>query len=174
MFKLDLRLFSEAVQGKKLVYLFRPISKESTSAGTALAFTTENGRTKSKDAESTATKDGSIRTPGVTETEITATCIMASDDTMIAALETAMEDDELIEVWEANLEKAGTEEGTYKGAYYQGYLTSLEITSSAEDYVECSLTFGINGSGQSGDVTVSATQQEIASYVFRDTDIVSS
>ena len=93
---------------------------------------------------------------------------------MIAALETAMEDDELIEVWEANLEKAGTEEGTYKGAYYQGYLTSLEITSSAEDYVECSLTFGINGSGQSGDVTVSATQQEIASYVFRDTDIVSS
>ena len=37
MFKLDLQLFSEAVQGKKLVYLFRPISKESTSAGTALA-----------------------------------------------------------------------------------------------------------------------------------------
>lgn len=168
MNKLDLQLFSEAVKGKKIIYLFRPLSAASTSAGTALAFTTENGRSKSKDADSTATKDGSIRTPGVTETEITATCIMANDDTMIAALETAMESDGLIEIWEANLEKAGTTAGTYKGTYFQGYLTELEINSNAEDYVECSLTFGINGSGKSGDVTVSAAQQEIASYVFKD------
>ena len=35
--------------------------------------------------------------------------------------------------------------------------------------VECSLTFGINGSGADGDVTVSVEQQEVAAYVFKDT-----
>ena len=34
--------------------------------------------------------------------------------------------------------------------------------------VEVSLTFGINGSGKRGDVTVTTQQQEIANYVFKD------
>lgn len=49
------------------------------------------------------------------------------------------------------------------------YLTELEVTSNAEDNVEVSLTFGINGNGQDGWATVTAKQQEIASYVFTDT-----
>ena len=48
-------------------------------------------------------------------------------------------------------------------------MTEFEKTSSAEDFVECSLTFGINGSGADGDVTVSVEQQEVAAYVFKDT-----
>lgn len=77
MKKLDLQLFAEAVAGKKIVYLYRIMSKASTTDGTALAFTTENSRTKSKDSDATITKDGSIRTPGASETEITATSILA-------------------------------------------------------------------------------------------------
>ena len=73
MKRLDLQLFAnEAVQGKKLVYLYRILSEAAKEDGTTLAFTTENGRTKSKDADSTATKEGSIRTPGAAEVEITA------------------------------------------------------------------------------------------------------
>jgi hypothetical protein len=53
--------------------------------------------------------------------------------------------------------------------YFQGYLTEVTTTSAAEDHVEVELTFGINGSGVRGDVTVSAEQQEIAEYVFADT-----
>ena len=60
-------------------------------------------------------------------------------------------------------------ENKFKGRYFQGYLTEFEKTSSAEDFVECSLTFGINGSGASGDVTVTVEQQEVAAYVFKDT-----
>ncbi len=55
---------AEAVQGKKLVYLFRVKEDASTDDATVLAFTTENGITISKDADTTATKDGPIRTPG--------------------------------------------------------------------------------------------------------------
>lgn len=172
MKNINLQLFAEAVSGKKIVYLYRILSKASASAAAALAFTTENSRTKSKDADSTETKDGPIRTPGAAEVEITATSILAKGDTLIAELEAAMDDNEIIEVWEANLEEpvtGGTATNKFKGKYFQGYLTEFEKTSSAEDFVECSLTFGINGSGVDGDVTVTAAQQEIATYVFADT-----
>ena len=104
MFKTGLQLFAEAVSGKKIVYLYRIAEKAKEEAAKNLAFTTENGRTKSKDAESTATKDGSIRTPGAAETEITATAVLSKGDKLIAELEDAMDSDKLIEIWEANLE----------------------------------------------------------------------
>ena len=169
-----LQLFAEgakeAVQGKKIVYLYRVEKNAATKNGTQIAFTTENERTKSKDADSTATKDGSIRTPGTAEVEITATSILAKGDEIIDELEEAMDSDDLIEIWEANLdEPADAGENKFKGTYFQGYLTEIDKTSSAEDFVEISLTFGVNGNGAKGDVTVSAEQQELAAYVFKDT-----
>ena len=102
--------------------------------------------------------------------EITATSILAVGDKLVTDLEAAMDNDEIIEIWEANLaEPAEGGSNKFKGSYYQGYLTEIEITSNAEDFVEVSLTFGINGNGVAGDVTVSAEQQEIANYVFTDT-----
>lgn len=168
MKKFDLQLFAEAVAGKNIVYLFRILSKAAEKAGTIIAFTTENSRSKSKDADSTMTKDGAIRTPGAAETEITTTCILAKGDTTLDDLEDAMDNDEIIEIWEANLSESKGE-NKFAGMYFQGYLTEMEKTSSAEEFVECELTFGINGSGVRGDVTVSAEQQEIAAYVFTDT-----
>ena len=49
--KIELQLLAEAVQGKKIVYLFRVKSKDATTDGATLAFSTENTRTKSKDAD---------------------------------------------------------------------------------------------------------------------------
>lgn len=170
MEKFNLQMFAEAVQGKKLVYLYRILSKAAQNAAVAMAFVTENTRTKSKEADSTATKDGSIRTPGASEVEITATSILAKGDTLCDELEDAMDNDELIEIWEANLdEPVGEATNKFKGRYFQGYLTEFEESSSAEDFVEVSTTFAINGSGVKGDVTVSVEQQEMANYVFTDT-----
>mgnify|MGYP003306690048 CR=1 FL=1 len=167
---INLQLFAEAVQGADIVYLYRIKSKAANTNGVALAFTTENERTKTKDGDSTATKDGSIRTPGVVEQEITATSILAKGDTLVAELEDAMDSDELMEIWEANLaEPVGEGTNKFAGRYFQGYLTEVSVSSNAEDHVEVSLTFGINGSGAKGEVTVSAEQQEVANYVFVDT-----
>ena len=78
--------------------------------------------------------------------------------------------DELVEIWEANLDDpASGGSNKFKGKYFQGYVTEVEKTSNAEDMVEVSLTFGVNGTGQKGDVTVTTAQQEIAAYVFTDT-----
>lgn len=170
MKKINLQMFAEAVSGKKIVYLYRILSEAATTAGATLAFTTENGRTVSKDADSTETKDGPIRTPGATEVEISATSLLTKGDELIEKLEDALNNNEVIEIWEANLEEpAEGGANKFKGRYFQGYLTEFEKTSNAEDFVECALTFGINGTGVKGDVTVSAEQQEIAAYVFSDT-----
>lgn len=168
MIKFDLQAFAEAVQGRKIVYLYRVLSKAATNDAVAMAFVTENTRTKSKDADSTITKDGAIRTPNASEIEISATSILAKGDTLFEELEDAMDANELIEIWEANLEESAST-GKFAGRYYQGYLTEFEISSSAEDFVEVSTTFAINGDGVKGDVTVTEAQQEVAAYVFRDT-----
>lgn len=167
--KIDLQLFNEAVKGTKIIFLYRVKSKSAQKTGTNIAFVTENGLSISKDADSTATKDGAIRTPGEAEIEVTSTSIFKKGDGIIDELKKAMLDDELLEIWRANLEDPGTGDNKFKGTYYQGYLTSFEETSNAEDYVEYSLTFGINGKGADGDVTVTTDQQEAAAYVFADT-----
>lgn len=157
-----------AVAGKKIVYLFRAHADAATVDGTKLAYVTENGRTKSKDADSTATKDGSIRSPGAMEQEITATTLLQKGDSMIENMEGWIDNDTLLDIWEANLEEPGSATNTFKGRYFQGYLTEFEKTSNAEDMVEMSLTFGINGEGATGDVTVTTSQQEEAEYAFID------
>ena len=169
--EIDLQLFAEAISGRRIIYLYRLLSEAAAQAATRLAFATENGRTKSKDADSTATKDGSIRTPGTAEVEITSTSVLSKGDTMIDKLEDAMDSDALIEIWEVNLDEpaSGGEGNKFKGMYFQGYITELEKSSPSDDFTEISLTFGINGSGKRGDVTVSVEQQEEANYAFTDT-----
>ena len=105
MKKLDLQLFANPVSGKKIVYLFRVLDSATTDDAVAMAFTTENSNTISKDADSTVTKDGTIRTPGGAEVEITATALLAQGDTLYDKLKAAMIADKLIEVWEANLDE---------------------------------------------------------------------
>ena len=78
MKKLDLQMFAQPVSGKKIVYLFRVLESAATDDAVAMAFTTENSNTISKDADSTVTKDGTIRTPGGAEIEITATALLIS------------------------------------------------------------------------------------------------
>lgn len=169
--KINLQLFTaEVVQGKDLVYLYRILDEAATKAGTTLAFTTENERTVSQDSETTVTKDGTMRTPGAPEIEITATSYLAKGDDLGDRLEDAMLNNKIIEIWEANLaEPVADSENKFKGKYFQGYLTEKTVASSAEETVELSLTFAINGTGEAGDVTVTAEQQEIAAYVFKDT-----
>ena len=162
-----------AIQGKRIIYLYRILKDAATVDATALAFTTENERTKSRDADTTETKDGPIRTPGALETEITTTAIFSSEsDEMLTKLEKAVDDSEKVEIWEVNLDKPGTSDnvGKFAAKYFQGYVTEFGSTSSAEDHAEASLTFGIEGTGADGYATVSDEQQEIASYVFADTE----
>lgn len=160
---------AEAVQGSKIIYLYRLLEEQATDAF-RLAFVTEDSISYEKDADSTITKDGAIRTPSAAEIEKPVTCILSKGDTQVAKLKNAMLKDKLVELWEANLdEPVEGSEDKFKGTYFQGYITSYEKTSNAEDMVEIAMAVGVNGTGVDGEVTVPASQQEDASYVFVDT-----
>ncbi len=214
----NLQRFAEPVQGAKLLYLLRILKDKTKNTAKVLAFQTEGTTTISKDADSTATKDGTIRIPSPAEIEISLTALLAKGDTMIDDLKAAMLNDELIEIWEVDASQEGTgdtdgkykstyyallakgdtmiddlkaamlndelieiwevdasQEGTgdtdgkYKSTYYQGYMTNLEKSANAEDFVELSMDFGINGSGVDGWATLTVEQQQAAQYVFTDT-----
>lgn len=157
-----------AVQGKRIVYLFRKLSDAAKNAATVMAFVTDNTRSLSKDTETTATKDGEINTPGTLEHTIDCTAILATDDTMAQDMEDAVADGELLEIWEVNLDDPASS-GKYNGKYMQGYATEWELASNAEDHAEYSTSFAINGAGVRGEVTVSEEQAEAAAYAFKDT-----
>ncbi len=166
-----LQLFNDTVAGKKIAYLYRIMSTEKDHNATTIAFTTENERTKSKDVETTATKDGTIVTPGTTEGEVTASSKLKAGDTFIDELEAAMDNGEKMEIWEVNLaeKQSGGSGNKFKAKYFQGYMTELDQTSNAEDDTELSLTFKLEGNGVTGYATVTEEQQEAATYAFRDT-----
>lgn len=160
------------IKGKRIMYLYRIFNEEATNGAAGVAFTTENSRSKSRDSGTVATKDGTIRVPGEVETEISTTALFASEnDEMIAKLEKAIDDGDKVEIWEVNLDKPGTDtnNGKYAAKYFQGYVTSFELTSNSEDHAEASLDFGVEGSGADGYATVTDEQQELAVYAFRDT-----
>lgn len=169
MKKFNLQLFAEAVKGDKLIYLYRILEDAASEDAKTIMFTTEDTLSMSKDTESTVTKDGMIQTPGEVEIEKTGTSILSKGDTMYGKLKTAMIENKIVEIWEANLAEPGEGDNKFKGTYYQGYLTEFEKSASAEDFVEVSTTFAINGKGADGEVTVTTEQQEVAAYVFKDT-----
>lgn len=169
MLKMHLQHFAETVQGKKIVYLFRLHEERTTVAGGQLAFATENETSISKDADTTQTKDGSVRTPSEAEIEITGEYIAKKGDPVIRKYRKAMLEDKLFDIWEVDLsDPIDNKDNKYYGTYYQGYMTEHTKTSSAEDACTISITFGVNGKGADGEVTVTDTQQEEASYVFED------
>lgn len=160
------------IKGKRIIYLYHILKDAATDDATAVAFTTENSKSKSRDSDTVTTKDGAIRVPGEVETEISMTALFASEnDAMIDKLEKALDDGDKVEIWEVNLDKPGTSDNASKFAakYFQGYVTSFELSSNSEDHAEASLDFGIEGKGVDGYATVTDEQQELAAYVFKDT-----
>ena len=116
------------IKGKRIIYLYRILKDAATKTATAIAFSTENSRTKSRDSDTVSTKDGTIRVPGEVEVEISTTALFSSEsDEMIGKLESAIDSGEKVEIWEVNLDKKGTESNVdkYAAKYYQGYVTSF-------------------------------------------------
>lgn len=158
----------EAIHGSKIIYMYRPLSKKSEAA-LRLGFVKENGKTVTTDADTTQTKDGTLRSPSQPEIEITSTSVLATGDTMIGYLEDAQLKNEKIGVWEVNLDEKGTGDNKYKGTYYQAYITEIEKSSPSDDWTEMSITFGAEGKGASGEVTVPSDMLDEALYTFTDT-----
>ena len=159
---------AQAKQGKKIVLLWRLLKDAAAQVGTLMLFQTEHSTEKSRDGDSVVTKTGTIRKPGELEEEVPFTSLAAIDDPVIEYLETAIEDGELLELWEVDMNQKPVS-GKYPAKYRQGYLTELSQAANAEDEVEISGTFVTNMKAQSGEATFSLDQMDAVQYQFRDT-----
>lgn len=159
-----------AIEGKQIVYLYRLYSDHTTTDATSLAFQTENEHSIKADSDTTATKDGNIVSTKPVEEEITATSLFSTNSALIPKFKTAIRTGALVEIWEINLASPVTgKTNMYDAEYFQGKMTEMTLKSTAEDISEYDLTFSINGTGKSGQATISSSNQAVIDYVFADT-----
>lgn len=160
----------ETAKGIDRILLFRQLSKASTNAAGKLAFQTEHEASKSRDVESTSTKDGNVQALGAIEEEVSVTSILAKGDEFVTELEDAFDAGEVIEIWD--IDRGGeSEDNKYPAKYYQGYITEFTQSPNSEDDVELSMSFAINGLGQRGLATLTDAQADVVQYVFQDTTV---
>ncbi len=157
-----------AKQGKDIILLYRLLSKATKEAAWKLAFQTEHSNEKTRDYNTTATKDGTIGSLAAIEYSLSATSIAANGDPHLDEMDKAFDDGEIIEVWEIDkAEKAS--DGKYKAKYLRAYLTSFSYEPNSEDALELSLEFGVFGKPQKGYATLTTEQANVVQYVFKDT-----
>lgn len=157
-----------AKQGKDIILLYRLLSKATKEAAWKLAFQTEHSNEKTRDYNTTATKDGTIGSLAAIEYSLSATSIAANGDPHLDEMDKAFDDGEVIEVWEIDKAEKGSD-GKYKAKYLRAYLTSFSYEPNSEDALELSLEFGVFGKPQKGQATLTEEQANVVQYVFKDT-----
>ena len=157
-----------AKQGKDIILLYRVLSKASKEAAWKLAFQTEHSNEKTRYYNTTATKDGTIGSLAAIEYSLSATSIAANGDPHLGEMDDAMDNGDIIEVWEIDKAEKGSD-GKYKAKYLRAYLTSFSYEPNSEDALELSMEFGVFGKPQKGNATLTEEQANVVQYVFKDT-----
>lgn len=161
----------KAKQGKDVILLYRLLNKATQEAAWRLAFQTEHTMEKTRDYNSTATKDGPIGALAEVEYSLSATSVAANGDAHIDEMDDAFDNGEAVEVWEIDKAELGTGDNAkkYKAKYLQAYLTSYSTNPNSEDSMELELEFGVYGKPQKGYATLTEEQAEVVQYVYKDT-----
>lgn len=158
----------KAVMGSDKVLYFRKLGE--AESGT-LVLQTEHSKSASREREKTQTKFGAVSRSGALEEEVSISALQSKDDPFFEVLQDAVYEDYPMEVWEVDLNKKSDDEtgGTkYQGEYRQGFLSSWEESSNAEEEATVEGTFVTEGVRQKGLVTLTPEQLEELQYVFHD------
>ncbi|MEX2805038.1 phage major tail protein, TP901-1 family [Streptococcus sp. H31] len=160
---------AEVISGKNLILFFRKYDNRATEDASKLRFQTEHSISLENETEGTITKDGNINTISDGENTISITSLAYIDDT--ETIETWRElrkyfkQKALVEVWQIDTASATGDQ--YDAEYYQGYFSSFELSAPADDKVELSFEFAINGNGAEGtDVLTDEQKQAVAAVQY--------
>lgn len=161
----------EALKGIDVILLYRRLSQAGNEVAWKMAFQTEHENSITRDSDAVVTKDGTVQSLKPVSYDFTATSLVGKGDAHVDEMRKAMLDGELIELWEINRVEKGTgpDANKFKATYYQAYIAEYTPTANAEDNVELSMSFAINGVGQDGYATLTAEQEEVVQYEFSDT-----
>lgn len=164
---------TEPIRGANRVLWMRPYELRANKAAGRMAFQTNHEVSRTRDSESTITKDGNIQSLSEVVVDISLTTLLAREDVVRVALEEAFLNGGLIEFWDIDQTNPITPSGnTFPSRYYQGYITEWSESAGAEDSVEISLSAAINGKGAPGPATLTIEQQAPITYEFQDTPAV--
>lgn len=161
-----------AKQGKDIILLYRLYKKSTEEAAWKLAFQTDHSNEKTRDYNTTATKDGPVGALAEIEYSLSATSIAANGDPHRDEMDDAMDNGDIIEIWEIDKAEKGTDDENkdkYKAKYLRAYLTSFSYEPNSEDALELSMEFGVFGRPQKGYATLTDEQADVVQYVFKDT-----
>lgn len=158
--------------GKKQILLFRALKDAETKPAMKLVYQTEHSVDKTKESEVLQTKDGAVNLDGSHTEEISFSSNWAVEDTesTMEMLEDSFDNDEVVEMWEVDLESEGATENTYNARYRQGMINDFSYSAGAEDAVEVEMTYITNAKAQKGEVTLSDRQEAAVQYAFRGTE----
>lgn len=152
----------EVLNGKNVILFFREFAKRETESAAKLRFQTEHSISKSKENESTTTKDGVINSISDGENTADITSLAYSDDTQTLTtwqrLEEMFDKNALVEMWQVDISGVTSDNLQVKPTYFQGYFTDFELSAPADGQVELSYTFAINGNGVGGDDVLTSEQ----------------
>ncbi|WP_270745040.1 phage major tail protein, TP901-1 family [Lactococcus petauri] len=160
-----------AKQGKNIILLYRLLKKAKDEAAWKLAFQTDHSSEKTRDYNTTPTKDGPVGALAEVEYSLSATSIAADGDSHIDEMDDAFDNGDIVEVWEIDKAEKGTGDNAdkYKAKYLRAHLTSFSYEPNSEDALELSLEFGVFGKPQKGYATLTDDQADVVQYVFKDT-----
>lgn len=144
---------ARVIQGKDLMAFFRRVVDQKTQDAGKIRFQMEHTINSEKEAESTNTKDGIVNTitDGENSAEFTSLAYREDGETvnMWKELRKWYKNRDKVEFWQVDLGSKRMEGGkeVYDVDYFQGYFTNFEISAPADDKVELSYEFAIDGNG---------------------------
>lgn len=153
----------EVLSGKNVLLFFREFANREKESASKLRFQTEHSINKSKENESSATKDGTINTISNGENTADITSLAYTNDnktlTTWEKLEDMFDRNALVEMWQVDITGVTEDNLTVKPTYFQGYFTEFKLSAPANGQVELSYTFAINGNGVRGEDVLTSDQQ---------------
>lgn len=156
--------------GGKVVIAARLLDDASKSAGQKFAFETTHEYHKTRDSNDTATKDGVIYSYGDVATELTVEMI-SSDIALKDMMESAIDNNSIIEFWRIFTNRPGKTSGSYVMEYMRGRLNDFDENADAADFVTLSLDVNVDGKPQKGEGAFAITDNGTG-YEFRDLSVV--
>lgn len=133
------------LQGSKYLVYFRRLADKETKDASRLVFQTEVSLSKEKETEETPTVEGknlSI-TDGAIDIDMSSLAYKDDTDTITAwrEVETYFDNSDKVEVWLVPLEFIDDAGLVSDIRYYNGYLTSFELSAPSDGNVEISLAY---------------------------------
>lgn len=155
---------AETAQGKNRFILYNILGDSNDAI--KIAYQTNHETSSTVDVDKEPTKDGIVISTGQIEQTIDVSTYLSTGSDDIDKLKDAHEQDKVVELWDIDSNKDKT--GQYPATYYQAYLTEISESSESEGAIEVDLTFEVLGYGKRGMTAVSAEQEEVIQYAFKE------